>query len=418
MLNIHIFGIIFTLYKKLKVMSKKPAQTVIPLLVLVCLGHFAVDFSLGIWPVYKTMAGLDFAIAGMIAASSVVLAEGLQAYFGGLSDKGYQRELLLLGIALSTLATCFSYAHSAFFFLFLFLGTCLGSSAFHPTAASILSGFEGKNASTIMGIFTAAGMMGLGVSQMIFAWTYATFDGHTSVLAIPSLVLAITVFFYFKGKTAPSKEATSGHHSFALYFRFMKVKGLRALYFSMLGNQIVLWSLVFLLPDFLKERGFASWIVLGGGHLCLMVGATIGPPLFGYLADKISTRQVIILGSILTPVLFYMLLLPVQLTEGLLFSLLFSLGAILGSVPPLIWAWGGRLVPQHRGVISAFLMGFVWIVSEGLGLGLSGYLASLFTENPAATALACMGSMQLLCSFANLQIPRSSEEQMYHEIIV
>lgn len=398
-------------------MRRNNREFTFPLLLLLCLGHFAVDFMLGIWPVFKTMVGLDLAVAGLIAASCTVFAEGLQAYFGGLSDRGYQRRLLLLGISLASAATFYSYAASyAAFFLF-FLATCLGSSAFHPTAASILSSFEGKNPSTLMGLFTASGMMGLGVSQIVFTWTHRTLGGHTPVLALPSLVLAIVTFIYLKGKMGQSKgRATT--HSLSLFMRFLKIKGLRALYLSMLGNQIVLWSLVFLLPDFLKERQYAPWIQLGGGHLIMMVGATAGPPLFGYLADRLSTRIVIILSSFLTPLFFYLLLLPYQASEGLLFSLLFMLGATLGSVPPLIWAWGGRLVPQHRGVISAFLMGFVWIVSEAMGLGMSGVVASLFSEAPAMSALGCMGSIQLLCCFANFQIPKNSEKSIYQEIVV
>lgn len=398
-------------------MSRNNRDFTFPLLILMCLGHFCVDFMLGIWPVFKTMVGLDLAVAGLIAASCVIFSEGLQAYFGGLSDRGFQRRLLFIGISLSASATFFSYTESYAAFLIFFFGTCLGSSAFHPTAASIISSLQGKNPSTFMGIFTASGMLGLGVSQLIFAWTHQALGGHTPVLAIPSLVLATFTFFYIKGKMAPSKSA-GPTHSFALFIRFLKIKGLRALYLSMLGNQIVLWSMVFLLPDFLKERGFAPWIALGGGHLFLMIGATLGPPLFGYLADRISTRSVIILSSLCTPLFFYLLLLPFQISEELLFSLLFLLGAVLGSVPPLIWAWGGRLVPQHRGVISAFLMGFVWIVSESLGLGLSGVIASLFSEAQAMSALACMGCIQLLCCFANFQIPKNSEKQKYLEIIV
>ncbi|MCE5293643.1 MAG: hypothetical protein LLF94_03390, partial [Chlamydiales bacterium] len=197
---------------------------------------------------------------------------------------------------------------------------------------------------------------------------------------------------------------------FSLYMKFLKVKELRAMYISMLGNQIVLWSLVFLLPDFLQERGYMPWVVFGGGHLFLMIGATIGPLFFGYIADRASSRMVILSTSLLTLISFYVLLMPYALPVEALFILLFMLGSMLGSVPPLIWALAGQMVPQHRGVISAFLMGFVWIFSESLGLGLSGYIATLFTENPATSALALMGSVQVISCFANKQLPKSVYE--------
>lgn len=400
---------IFTFSKTMLVQTKNITDYSLRLLVFICLGHFCVDFMLGIWPVFKTMAGLDIAMAGLLAGSCVVFGEGLQCFFGSLSDRGYERALLFWGIIISGCAALFSYSDSYVAFLLLFLGTCLGSAAFHPTAASLLASLEGSKRSTVMGFFTASGMMGLGISQMLFSWTYESFDGSTAILCLPSILLSVAIVAIFRGNPEP-RLAKEKKESLHLFMRFLKVKALRALYFSMLGNQIVLWSLVFLLPDFLKERAYPSWIVYGAGHLALMLGATVGPPILGHFADKSSSRQVIVFASFMTLFLFYLFLLPIEITNNLLFCALFFLGVMMGSVPPLIWALGGQLVPQHRGTISAFLMGFVWIFSEGIGLGLSGYFASLFTTDCAAWALALMGSIQVLSFAASMQIPKNTEE--------
>lgn len=379
------------------------------LVAFICLGHFSVDFMLGIWPVFKTMAGLDLALAGLMAGSCVVVGEGLQGYLGGLSDRGYQRALLFFGLSFACAACFFSYTTSFFVYFLLYLATCLGSAAFHPTAASVLSHLDLGNRSSVMGLFTASGMLGLGISQSLFSWMHLNNNGSTWCLALPSLILAAATFWVIYQKS-PSLASSEKKGSLKLYMRFLKVKELRALYVSMLGNQIVLWSLVFLLPDLLKERGAEPWVVFGGGHLVLMIGATLGPPIFGYLADRVSTRSVLIATSLLTFGSYYLLLLPYELSLELLFALLFMLGSMMGSVPPLIWALGAQMVPQHRGVILAFLMGFVWIFSESLGLGLSGYLATLFEENGAQAALAIMGSIQIISCYVNLQLPRSTYE--------
>lgn len=391
-------------------MTDSTTKTTLPLVAFICLGHFLVDFMLGIWPVFKTMAGLDLALAGLLAGSCVVFGEGLQGYVGGLCDRGYQRALLLVGVGLSSAACFFGYTQSYLFFFFFYLSACLGSAAFHPTAASILSSLNSINRSSLMGFFTASGMLGLGISQLVFSWTHYNNNGATAILALPSILLALATFFFFKGKAPVAVEKRQKQSSLKLYMQFLRVKELRALYISMLGNQIVLWSLVFLLPDLLQERGYVSWVVFGGGNLFLMAGAAIGPPILGYIADRASTRSVILFTSTFTLICFYLLLAPIVLSEELLFGLLFMLGSMMGSVPPLIWALGGQLVPQHRGVISAFLMGFVWIFSESLGLGLSGYISTFFEENPAASALAIMGSVQIVSCFANLQLPKTDQE--------
>lgn len=384
-------------------MNRRAHHTLL-LVAFICLGHFSVDFMLGIWPVFKTMAGLDLALAGLMAGSCVVVGEGLQGYLGGLSDRGYQRALLFFGLSFACAACFFSYTASFFVFFLLYLTTCLGSAAFHPTAASVLSHLDISNRSSIMGLFTASGMLGLGISQSLFSWLHLNNNGSTWYLALPSLILAVATFWIIRQKSSTATTEKKG--SLKLYMRFLKVKELRALYVSMLGNQIVLWSLVFLLPDLLKERGAEPWVVFGGGHLVLMIGATLGPPIFGYIADRVSTRSVLIATSLLTFVSYYLLVMPYQLSLELLFALLFMLGSMMGSVPPLIWALGAQMVPQHRGVILAFLMGFVWIFSESLGLGLSGYLATLFDENGAAAALGIMGSIQIVSCYVNLQLPR------------
>nr|MBA2728798.1 hypothetical protein [Parachlamydiaceae bacterium] len=59
-------------------------------------GHFSVDFMLGIWSVYKTIAGLDLALCGLIVGLCAFIGEGLQAYFGTLSDRGYRTQLIVI----------------------------------------------------------------------------------------------------------------------------------------------------------------------------------------------------------------------------------------------------------------------------------------------------------------------------------
>lgn len=390
--------------------TTKTTHFTIPLVAFICVGHFLVDFMLGIWPVFKTMAGLNLAVAGFLAGGCVVFGEGLQGYVGALCDRGYQRLLLLVGIGLPCAACFFGYAESYLVFFVFYLCACLGSAAFHPTAASILASVNTVNRSSLMGLFTASGMLGLGISQVLYSWTHYSNNGSTAILALPSIVLAVITYFFMRQKKVSSTENKEKTSSMSLYMRFLRIKELRALYISMLGNQIVLWSLVFLLPDFLQERGYDSWVVFGGGHLFLMAGAAIGPPILGYIADRVSTRYVIIFTSTFTLIGFYGLLAPAILSQEVLFGLLFMLGSMLGSVPPLIWALGAQMVPQHKGVISAFLMGFVWIFSESLGLGLSGYLATLFTETPATYALALMGTVQIVSCFANMQLPKTDQE--------
>jgi hypothetical protein len=54
---------------------------------IIWMSHILMDFMLGVWTIYKTLAGLNLVVAGSIAGASIFIGEGLQLYFGYLSDR-------------------------------------------------------------------------------------------------------------------------------------------------------------------------------------------------------------------------------------------------------------------------------------------------------------------------------------------
>jgi hypothetical protein len=53
------------------------------------------DFFTGIWPIYKTIAGIDLAQAGLITGISGFFGEFLQPFFGYFSDRGLRKKVFL-----------------------------------------------------------------------------------------------------------------------------------------------------------------------------------------------------------------------------------------------------------------------------------------------------------------------------------
>lgn len=366
------------------------------IILLVCLGHFCIDFMIGIWPVFKTIAGLDLATAGLVAALCVFTGESLQIFFGTLSDKGYGRILFTAGISVAATSLFFPFASTYTLFSLLYLGTCLGSSAFHPTAVSFLGSLSVARKSSIMGLFTASGMLGFGVSQISFTWAYFAFDGHTYILALLPLALAIGCYTLLPKGYKPSAAITKEKFNFALFRRFFKERTLLHLFMALLSNQIILFSFLFLLPDLLRSLQVSEWVAFGGGTLVMMIGATLSPPILGYLADKFSIRSVLVAVSILGFFALYGLLLPSVLSETVVIGLLFSIGILMGGVSALIWSFGAQGYPYNRGIISAFLMGVVWIFAEAGGIGVISALAGSFEEDGPRKALSLMGLMSFV----------------------
>ena len=367
--------------------NKTSFTSLFALIALVATGHFLIDFMLSIWPVYKTLAHLDIGIAGLIAVVAISSGELMQLFFGKLIDKGHAKKLLIIGPLLGSAAIFFPYVSTYMAFFFLLLCTTIGSAAFHPTAASVLGAIITPRRALIMGIFQMSGNFGLGFGQLFFTTTYEILSGHTAILIIPAVVLGCVII----SASIKAQEPTKEHISFATIARFFKHPTLRNLYFIQLCHQTVLWSTVFLLPDLLVARGYSTTIALGGGHLALLSGAALGCLPAGFLGDRFSPAKTIVSGYILSFIALYTLLFQPALSVGALLSVLFFFGASLGPMTPLSLAVGTGTMPELRGMVSAFLMGLVWIVSETIGIGFSGILADCFASDGPMKALSCIG---------------------------
>jgi FSR family fosmidomycin resistance protein-like MFS transporter len=384
-------------------------RKLIPTIFLLWLSHLLVDFMIGIWSVYKTMAHLDLALAGMIAGASAFIGESLQMVFGSWSDRGYRGYLILLGLVLTAVSTLMAYTENYAILFVLFLVTCIGSGAFHPSAVSAISQISGKRKALFMTIFQSGGSLGLASSQLIFSQSFYALEGQTAFLALPALLLAGCFFYNRIGASpAPSSIQTlekKKSFNFKAFIAFAKNPDLIRLYITLLCNQSIIWATVFLLPDILLSRGYESWLSFGGAHLFFILGGGVAMIPAGYLADRYSCKAVMI-GGTLSGIAAFVAFLSIPLLSPYAVCVLLSLlGASLGAVTPIGIALGHKLCPESPGMVSAFLMGMVWCVAEGLGQGGGGMLTTLFTEDAPAKALGILGFLLLVGTFASLRLP-------------
>lgn len=380
---------------------------------LLWLGHFLVDYMIGIWAVYKTLVGLDIAIAGMIAAASAFAGEGMQLVFGGMSDRGHRKMLIASGIAMTACSAFMGYTQEYTMLFLLFLLTCLGSGAFHPSAAGLIGKLPFNRKSLFMTLFQSGGALGLASSQLIFVSLYTMFDGNTAFLAIPSICLVAAIAFIGLAEVPGPAILPGRNVDLRVFLSFFKFKDLRNLYLTQLFNQGLSWGFIFLLPDLLISRNYPEWLSYGGGHLCYILGAAFMIIPGGWLADKIAPKKIIFAGQLSAVMLLYLFLMSNSLPPVTVCVLLSCLGASLGIVSPIVLVMGTKLVPSRPGMVSAFLMGLVWCIAEGIGQGGGGLLTKLFVEDATAKSLAILGLMPLVSLWFVSRLPQeiSSERQ-------
>lgn len=390
-------------------MKNSTRPFIFPLLA-VWLGHFFVDFMIGIWSVYKTIVQLDLAWCGFMGAVCALAGEGLQTLFGSWSDKGYRTHLLLGGLLLAGTTSLMGYFDNYAILFILLMLSCIGSGAFHPAASSLINDMSSHRKGMLMTFFQSGGGLGMAISQILFTYTYFAMEGSTLLLIVPSLCLVAYLLYNQHFFSAYDVVRPARKLDFSAYVAFFRDPHMSMLYVVQLCNQSILWGMIFILPDLLLSRGYDTWVSFGGGHLAMMLGATLCLVPVGMLADKYSPRQVVLITVSISVVAIYSFLLIPFLSLWPLLSLLFVIGATLGAVSPINVSFGNRLVPGQPGKVGAFLMGLVWCVSEGIGQWGTGMLTKLFADDAPARALGCLAMLSLFAIIACYRLPQEIAE--------
>jgi FSR family fosmidomycin resistance protein-like MFS transporter len=391
-------------------LSSSSPTKIYSVLFIAAVAHFMVDFMIGIWPIYKTMVHLDLAKAGMIAAICAFMGEGMQMLFGSLSDRGYRKMLILGGTLVTTASTLLAYTENYYLLFLIYIVTCIGSGAFHPSAVGLVGGLSQNRKGLFITIFATSGAIGLAASQLVFSNIYHTFNAHTVVLMLPVMIIVGLACF----KHFPSHQHVEGKpvqtHGIKGLFQFFKIRSLRLLYIIQMCNSVLYWGTMFLLPDVLLSRGYEHWFVFGGGHMCYILGGALVMVPAGYLSDKYSARSVMIYSTIVGMVAFYAFFLNVDLSTVSAMILLLVIGASFGLVSPVLLAFANQVAPNNPGLVSAFLMGFVWCISECVGPGGGGLLTKFFEDDAPAKAMMVLGVLTVGAIAASFRLPRVAVE--------
>ncbi len=382
-------------------------------LILLWLAHFLVDFMIGIWAVFKTISGLDLGLAGLIAASCGFIGEGSQLIFGPMTDRGFKKRLIMIGLALTAASALLANANSYWVFFLLYLCTCIGSGAFHPPAVAYIGGLTEKRKSLFIAIFTTGGSLGLACSQLVFTTTHSYFEGHTLVLLVPSFLLAsYCLFAGFGGREQLLEKKEPPRFGLSMFRDYFKNRSLRVLYLTQVSNQTIAWATLFILPDILVSRGYEENIAFGGGHLVYILGGVLMMIPSGLIADRYSSRKVILVASGVGAVLFYTFLLLPSLPVTYLLPVLAMMGATLGTIQPVAVAMGNRIGRSNPGLVSAFTMGLVWCVSESAGPGGVGILTHFFDTDAPGKALMVMGALFPGLILAAYYLPEEAKDDV------
>lgn len=347
------------------------------------LGHLAVDSCTGIWPVYKTLAHLDVATAGLVATAAGVLGSGSQIVFGLASDRGHRRILLATGAVLAGAVLLLPLATGWGALASLVLLTSIGSAMFHPAGTGLAGSFSQKRTGVLVACFLAGGFVGFACSQLVFTQLWRTFGaGVAGMLVLPlaaAAVLAVTV------PAAPRRALPLRR----ALLRLRRERGaLTALFASQTLSTALVSAVIFLLPDLLAARHAPTLLVEGGGHAALVLGACLALFPAGHAADRFGARATLLAANAVAAVALIALLAWPGASPALTLALIALFGCFNGANNVVAAAEGNRRCPGIGGLVSALLMGLPWCVAA-LTPAIVGHLASLPGGGPGS-AIAWM----------------------------
>ena len=393
--------------------------------IAVVVAHVMVDFmGMSVWPVYKTLAGLDVAKAGWIATVIAMSGTALQPLFGSIADRFGPRRVILLGAFLMSFAMLLGpladyqtalnrmlptlFGLSGFYlvvFVILAAGR-LGQDMFHPAGAGLAGSFSARRGSMFLAVFIAVGSIGFGLSQIGFRTAYNNLGRHTEILLIPAVILWVIVWVWCK----PMETLSTRRVSVSASLRSLRpVAGqILALFLILAISSGVMSGLFFLMPEFAHEKGYPAWLGQGGAFGLIIFGATMFMVPMGHLADRIGRRRTLIAMTILSAISYHAL---VRLTLPVpAFGLLCVVGgAFLGTVNPLGVAFGQRIAPRENvSIVSAILMGWAWCLG-GTVPSIAGELYKYLGHN-ASQALMLIGLANIVMVLMAFMLPDITDD--------
>jgi FSR family fosmidomycin resistance protein-like MFS transporter len=344
-------------------------------------GHCAVDCCSGIWPVFKTLAQLDIAKAGLIATIGGMTGNGLQLAFGVLADRGFRKRLIVAGVAIAGSVTLAPWAAGSYPIMGgLVLATNVGSAAFHPSATGAAAGLSRRRVGFMIAVFLAGGYLGYSLSQLLFSAVYQSAHELTPVIALLPLAMAAAI-----AAGLPASRAARPQRGVDWATLRGHLRSLAPLFVVQTMAGAVNVTLVFLLPDLLLSRHAAPWIVGGGGHFALIAGGCLSLLPAGQASDRWSARRMLVFANLTTALALAILLLRSS-TSPLDLLVVTAVGAFNGINNVAAVAEGNRLLPGQASAVSALLMGLPWCVAA-LGPVVAGVLADPARGGTPAGAL-------------------------------
>ena len=323
-------------------------------------GHFLVEwyaaFLPPLVPVFRTQLGFSLGAAAALGASLPIVSGLVQTIFGLLSDRmRHANALVVISSILAAVSLALlPFARSFGWLLLIFTSIALSLAMFHPQGTAATSQLSSTNRGRFMSVFTFGGSIGSFVGSLTVIPLFGLLHLERFwILAIPGIAMALFQVFALPRQEDPGAAATNGNGG--RMTDSPAFKGYLVLVANAMVTAMVFNGVTILLPLLFQEFGFQP----GKAGVYLAVGALVGTianVIGAELSDHIGRRAINIIGAAGVAVSLLMFVLT-GLTSIIWFPAInFFTSFMLSS--NIVFAH--ELVTNHRGLVSASVMGLSW----------------------------------------------------------
>jgi FSR family fosmidomycin resistance protein-like MFS transporter len=354
-------------------------------------------------------------MSGMLVMVYSVISSVLQPVSGYIIDKRGYAWLILVTTPVSAVFICLSGLADSKFALFLLVGLAgLGSSVFHPLAASLMGRVvTAETKGTAMSIFIFGGNIGYAVAPAVILYLLST-TGTASLLWLIIPGLLVTGASYLAGlhKVDISPAKTCARDAVNEQFEpWYKSRGLILLN---IVNALRSWMQVALptfLPVALAGAGQPPSVAASMLTVFLLSGAC-GALFGGWLGDRIGRKAGVIGSLLLCLPVTYLFLCDIS-PSFVSYSLLALSGALIQSTAPTSVVWAQELIPGNAAMASGMMLGLSFGLG-GVGAAITGGLGDhIGIESALLWSLVSLG-LALILAFA---IPQPAKRPTGNQIL-
>jgi len=323
-------------------------------------GHFLVEWYAAflpiLVPVFRTRLGFSLGAAAALGASLPIVSGLVQTVFGLLSDRmQHANALVVTSSILSAIALALlPLARSFGWLLLIFTTIAVSLAMFHPQGAAGTSQLSSTNKGRFMSVFNFGGSMGSFVGSLVVIPLLELLHLERFwILAIPGLALAFYQVFALPRQQSTETLAANGNGG--RMADSPAFKGYLILVADSTLTAIVYNGVTILLPLLFQELGFLP----GKAGVYLAVGSLVGAianVIGAELSDHIGRRTINVMGA--TGLAFTLLMFVLTGSTSIFWFPAMTFFASFTLSSNIVFAH--ELVTNHRGLVSASIMGLSW----------------------------------------------------------